>query len=303
MPQISKIKRLAIIGVGLIGGSVARALRAKGLVDEIVGCGRSPDNLKQAQSLGIIDRYTASAVEAAQGADLVLLAVPVSAIADVYAVIAPVLRADAVVTDAGSTKGSVIRDLRARMGQLPPRFVPGHPIAGTEKSGAAASFVELFESRRVILTPEPETDPGAAAVVRQLWETCGARVTEMSAAHHDEVLAATSHLPHLLAFALVDTLAGMEERREIFTYAAGGFRDFTRIASSHPEMWADICAANAPALLEALTGLETTLARLRSAISVQDSQAVVACFTRAKAARDRFAALIGNGNDLSKAQE
>lgn len=297
------IKRLAILGVGLIGGSFACALRKASAVKEIVGCGREQANLEQALNLGIVDHITHDAVEAVRGADVVLLAVPVNSIAGLYATVQSALSASAVVTDVGSTKGNVVQELCSRLGSLPANFVPGHPIAGTEKSGACAAFAELFEGRRVILTPQAETSPAATARVRQLWEICGARVSEMTASHHDEVLAATSHLPHLLAFALVDTLAEMEERREIFTYAAGGFRDFTRIASSHPVMWADICAANAPALLEVLDRFENTLMQLRSAITAGQQAELVARFARAKAARDRFSQLAGQPQTLTQAQE
>ncbi len=298
-----RIRRLAVIGVGLIGGSAARALRRAGVVEEVVGCGRREPALALAKKLGVVDRVSTNPAEAARGADFVLLAMPVSATADSYAALQPGLAESAVVTDVGSTKGSVIADLRTRLGRLPANFVPGHPIAGTEKSGVEAASAELFQKRRVILTPEKETGAEAIARVQAVWEACGARVTTMTAAHHDEVLAATSHLPHLLAYALVDCLAAMEERQEIFTYAAGGFRDFTRIASSSPDMWADICSANASELLQVLKRFEQALKALRVAIERGDRSAILESFTRAKQARDRFAQAIGPNNGLDKAAE
>ncbi len=297
------ISRLTVVGVGLIGGSAARALRAAGAVGEIVGCGRQLPTLERAKALGVIDRYSSNPADAVRGADVVLLGMPVSAIADCYAAMAPGLEAGAVVSDVGSTKGSVLASVRSKLGKLPANFVPAHPIAGTEKSGVEASFAGMFQQRRVILTPEPETDPQAVARIRALWEACGARITQMSAAHHDEVLAATSHLPHLLAFALVDCLAALEERSEIFTYAAGGFRDFTRIASSQPDMWADIAGANREALLQVMARFEATLQSLRGALEQGDRASIVESFSRAKAARDRFAQMIEGGDSLECAKE
>uniref|UniRef100_UPI0025EE3AA4 prephenate dehydrogenase n=1 Tax=uncultured Thiocystis sp. TaxID=1202134 RepID=UPI0025EE3AA4 len=254
------IERLAIIGVGLIGGSLARALRAAGAVREVVGCGRALPNLEKAQALGVIDRFTQAPAEAVADADLIFVAVPLGAMRGVFDAIRAHLQPETVITDGGSVKGSVVLDASAAFGALPPRLVPGHPIAGTEHSGVEASFAELYRNRRVILTPLPDTDPDALARVQAMWETCGAEVTLMSVAHHDEVLAATSHLPHMLAFGLVDALARMRENDEIFRYAAGGFRDFTRIASSNPVMWRDICLANREALSAMLArfGVEMT---------------------------------------------
>ncbi|HDK38217.1 MAG TPA: prephenate dehydrogenase/arogenate dehydrogenase family protein, partial [Thiolapillus brandeum] len=227
------IRRLAVIGVGLIGGSLARALREAGEVQEIVGCGRSRENLEKAVELGVINRYTHDIGEAVEGADMVFLAIPLGAMKEAFAAMQGHLADDAVITDGGSSKGSVVADAKTVFGEVPPMLVPGHPIAGTERNGVEASFSTLYQNRRVILTPMEETDPEATARVRRMWEACGAEVSEMSVAHHDEVLAATSHLPHMLAFGLVDTLARMKENDEIFRYAAGGFRDFTRIASSN----------------------------------------------------------------------
>ena len=282
------IKRLAVFGVGLIGGSLARALRRAGVVEEIIGCGRSLDNLQQALALGVIDRYTQEPAQAAAGADLLFLAVPLGAMRGLLAAIQPAIDPQAIITDAGSVKGSVVADALAVFGQVPPRLVLGHPIAGTEQSGVGASFAELFEQRRTILTPLPDTDPEALATVQRLWECAGAEVNLMSVAHHDEILAATSHLPHMLAFGLVDTLARMRDQDEMFRYAAGGFRDFTRIASSSPVMWRDICLANREALSTMLTRFSDELTELAQSIRAADGKHLLELFERAKAARDRF---------------
>jgi prephenate dehydrogenase len=282
------IRRLAVIGVGLIGGSLARALRVAGEVNEVIGCGRSASNLERAIGLGVIDRYSHDPAEAVKGADMVFLAVPLGAMASTLSAIEAGLAGDAVVTDGGSVKGSVVADAVAAFGAVPPRFVPGHPIAGTEHSGVEASFPELYQDRRVILTPLPETDPEATERVKAMWKVCGADVTCMGVAHHDEVLAATSHLPHMLAFGLVDALARMRENDEIFRYAAGGFRDFTRIASSNPVMWRDICIANREALGATLADFSVEMADLADAIRRGDGDLLLEIFQRAKAARDRY---------------
>ncbi len=282
------IQQLTVIGVGLIGGSLARALRRAGFVGEVVGCGRSLGNLQRARELGVIDRYHQDPAQAVAGADLVFIAVPLGAMAATFAAIRDHLAPGAILTDGGSVKGSVVADARQVFGQLPPRFVPGHPIAGTEQSGVEASFAELYRNRRVILTPLPETDPVATAQVQAMWEACGAEVTQMAVDHHDEVLAATSHLPHLLAYGLVDSLARLRENDEIFRYAAGGFRDFTRIASSHPIMWRDICLANREALGQMLARFQRELAELAADVEGGDGEALLAVFERAKAARDRY---------------
>ncbi len=280
--------RLCVIGVGLIGGSLARSARARGLVGEIVGCGRDEGQLKRALQLGVVDRYSTFPEVAVAGADLVVLAVPVGAIGALYARIHPHLEPEAVVTDVGSVKGSVVEDVRAAVGAVPSRFVPGHPIAGTEKSGVEASFDGLFDGRCTILTPLPETDPAALEAVRALWTGVGARVVEMDLAHHDEVLAATSHLPHLLAYALVDMLAAMAEQREIFQFAAGGFRDFTRIASSDPVMWRDICLHNRAAIVPLLRRYAAELEDLARHMEQGRGELLHQIFARAKAARDRY---------------
>jgi prephenate dehydrogenase len=282
------IERLAIIGVGLIGGSLARALREAGAVGQVVGCGRALANLERARELGVVDRVTQDPAEAVEGADMVFVAVPLGAMRGVFEAIRDRLDPAAVVTDGGSVKGSVLADALAVFGAVPPRLVPGHPIAGTEHSGVDASFADLYRQRRVILTPLPETDVDALARVTAMWETCGAEVTCMSVAHHDEVLAATSHLPHMLAFGLVDALARMRENDEIFRYAAGGFRDFTRIASSNPVMWRDICLANREALSAMLARFGIEMTDLAESIRNADGERLLAIFDRAKAARDRY---------------
>lgn len=283
-----RFRRLALIGVGLIGGSLARALRVADMVDEVVGCGRGRDNLDKAVELGVIDGFTHEVAEAVTGADLIFVAVPLGAMRACFAAMRGHLAADAVITDGGSTKASVVADARAAFGELPPRLVPGHPIAGTEQSGVEASFAELYQGRRVILTPLCDTDPAATARVDVMWRACGAEVHYMSIEHHDEVLAATSHLPHMLAFGLVDSLARMQENDEIFRYAAGGFRDFTRIASSSPVMWRDICLANREALGQALANFRSELETLTRLIETGEGDELLRLFARAKAARDRY---------------
>ncbi len=282
------IRRLAVVGVGLIGGSLARALRAAGEVGEIVGCGRGKANLDRAVELGVIDRYSHDVAEAVAGADAVFVAVPLGAMRDAFAAMRDHLAPDAVVTDGGSAKGSVVADARAALGERVRLFVPGHPIAGTERTGVEASFATLYQNRRVILTPLPENDAAAVDRVARMWRVCGAEVAEMSVEHHDEVLAATSHLPHMLAFGLVDALARMEENDEIFRYAAGGFRDFTRIASSSPVMWRDICLANRDALSRMLERFAVEMTDLADAIRRGDGEHLLEIFSRAKAARDRY---------------
>jgi prephenate dehydrogenase len=282
------IKRLCIIGVGLIGGSLARALKAVGACGEVVGYGRNPEALQRALELGVIDRAETDIAAAARGADVIVLGVPVGAMEAVLGELKPHLEPRTILTDVGSTKGSVVEAAKRVFGTLPPRFVPGHPIAGTEQSGVEASFAELYHKRRVILTPDAATDPEALETVRRMWQQAGAEVIEMPVAHHDEVLAATSHLPHLLAFTLVDTLARLEEHDDIFRFAAGGFRDFTRIASSNPQMWHDICLNNRDALLKMVQRFSTELGTLARAIEGGDSEAILATFQRAKSARDAY---------------
>lgn len=282
------ISQLAVIGVGLIGGSFARALRAAGEVRSVVGCGRDLAHLERARALGVIDELTDQPSQAVRGADVVLLAMPVAATESVLRALSPALDAHTVITDAGSTKGDVVAAAARAWGRVPGNFVPGHPVAGTEHSGVEASFATLFRDRRVILTPLETTDPDALAQVRRLWQATGALVEEMSVERHDRILAAISHLPHVLAYALVDQLAAMDGHADMLSYAAGGFRDFTRIASSSPDMWRDIVLANRDALLPLLDGYRDHLGRLRALIAAGDGEALHASFERAKALRDRY---------------
>jgi prephenate dehydrogenase len=282
------IHNLTIIGVGLIGGSLARALRQAEAVGSITGAGRNREHLEIAQKLGVIDRVETDLAAACRGADMVVLAVPLGAMPAVLAQIAPVIGDDTIITDVGSAKASVITAAEKAFGRIPPNLIPGHPIAGTEKSGVEASFAELFEQRRVILTPTETSAAPATEQVSKMWQACGAQVLEMSVAHHDAVLAATSHLPHMLAYALVDSLARQDDSQEIFDYAAGGFRDFTRIASSDPQMWHDICIANRESLVTALERFIADLQDITRAIQQADSDFIKQTFQRAKQARDAF---------------
>lgn len=286
------IRRLAIIGVGLIGGSLALSLRRSAAVDEVIGCGRSTESLERAVELGVIDRWVRDPAEAAASADMVVVCVPLRAMRGVLEALRGAVPEGCVVTDAGSVKGSVIEDARAALGEVPPWLVPGHPIAGTEHSGVDAAFAELYDQRRVILTPVAETDDQAVQQVGEMWRCAGARVVRMAPDHHDEVLAATSHLPHALAYALVDALAGWDDSQEIFEYAAGGFRDFTRIASSDPAMWRDICAANRTHVVAALRRYQADLERLTEALAAGDDDRVLSVFRNAEAARARFLRLL-----------
>jgi prephenate dehydrogenase len=282
------IERLCIIGVGLIGGSLARALRKAGYCKAVVGAGRNPENLRHAIELGVIDSYETDLARAVAGADMVLVAVPLGAMQPVFRAIRGHLADGAVLTDAGSAKVSVIEAVRNAFGEVPANFVPGHPIAGIEQSGVAASLPDLYRNRRVILTPLPETAAAATQRVRGMWEAAGAVVVDMDPVHHDEVLAATSHLPHVLAFTLVESLARLHDKAEIFEYAAGGFRDFTRIASSDPVMWRDICLANGDAIQQMIERFIGDLQELDRAVEARDGDRLLQIFADAKAARDRF---------------
>ncbi len=283
------IKRLCIAGVGLIGGSLAKDLRRLGLCDEVVGTSRKRENLERARELGIVDAYEMNPAKAVEGADMIVLAVPLGAMAEVLTAMAPGLDGQGVLTDVGSAKCSVLEAARSAFGAVPENFVPAHPIAGTEHSGVEAAVEGLFQGRRVILTPVAQTRVAATARVRDMWQSVGAEVVEMDPAHHDEVLAATSHLPHMLAYTLVDMLGRMDERVEMFRYAAGGFRDFTRIASSDPEMWHDICVANRDALVAALQHFQVDLGTAIDAIRDGDGRTIKELFGRAKRLRDRYA--------------
>ncbi len=282
------IDHLSIIGVGLIGGSLARALRKAKLVNRVTGCNRNEDTLKKAVELDVIDDYSLDIAEAVAGADVVVIGTPLSTTEKILPQIVASLKPNAVLTDVGSAKGSVVSAAQKVMGDKFSRFVPGHPIAGTEQSGVEASFAELFVDHRVILTPLEVTDISAHKLITEMWQAVGADVIDLDVKHHDDVLAATSHLPHMLAYALVDCLAGMQEREEIFKYAAGGFADFTRIASSSPEMWHDICFSNRDALLNSLELFSEHISKIKDAIENSDSEQLLSIFKRAKRARDQF---------------
>jgi len=284
----SMLRKLVVVGVGLIGGSFALALKAAGAVDHVVGVGRRAGTLERALELGIIDATGALEASTLSDADLVLISVPVAQTQAVLGALAPHLGATTVVTDAGSTKQDVVAAARAAMGARIGQFVPGHPIAGTEHSGPDAAFAELFRGRNVVLTPLSENSPAGVARVRGAWEACGARVRELGVADHDEVFAAVSHLPHLLAYALVEHVAGRSGGEGPMSFAAGGFRDFTRIASSHPEMWRDICMANRGALLRELAGYGAVLDQVRDMLERGDGAALQTLFDKARVARNRW---------------
>lgn len=280
------INRLAVIGLGLIGGSLALALKQQGLVKHVVGYARSEQTRRQALSLDIVDQVETSIEATIEQADIVLLAVPMGAMAETLSAIAPHMTDTMIVTDAGSAKGQIVEDAQTILGQRISQFVPGHPIAGTEKSGPSAAFAELYQNHRVILTPTEQTDPEAVQTVKAMWSAAGAEVLEMSVQHHDIVLAATSHLPHLLAFNLVGLLAQSDDVEEVLRYAAGGFRDFSRIASSDPVMWRDICLTNRDAILTLLQQYQQQLTDIEQAIANQDGQYLETLFAKAKQARD-----------------
>ena len=287
MPECS-FGHVVIIGVGLIGGSLARALRDHDAVSQITGVARSRETLDFALHAGVIDKAETNPAEAMSDADLVVIATPVSTIGPLLEQIAPHLPAHCVVTDAGSVKGSVVAAARTALAEKIDCFVPGHPISGTENSGVAASFAELFIDHRVILTPLPENSSEDVHLVQAMWEVCGARVVRMSAEDHDAMLGATSHLPHLLAYALVDFLSQQERHDDIFANTAGGFRDFTRIAASSPVMWRDICMANSEELIPLIKSMEQQLAAYRELLENSDGDELENAFRRAKTARDKL---------------
>ena len=288
------INKLVIFGVGLIGGSLALALRDAHFCKTVVGCSRNAVHLQTAVDLGVIDSFTLDPAEAVRDADMVLLAVPMGAMGHLLQQIKPALSADAILTDAGSTKGSVVAEVEQVFGANFSRFVPGHPIAGREKSGVEAAIPDLYHDRRVILTPLPHTDHDAIAKVEAMWRVTGARLEKMPVDLHDQVLAATSHLPHVLAFAMVDTLLNMPLREDILRYAAGGFRDFTRIASSDPVMWRDICLTNKAAILDVIAAFQHNLGEFAAMIDAQDGEALRQRMEKAKQARDNYVIAVGS---------
>ncbi len=284
-----EFRKLVVFGVGLIGGSFALGLKAAGQVEEVVGFGRSLASLTQALELGVIDRVGANAGQEVADADLVLIATPVAQMPEVMARIAPYLGPQALVTDGGSTKSDVVVAARAAFGAKVGQFVPAHPIAGAENSGAAAARADLYCGKKVVLTPLAENTVLDVARVRSAWEWCGAQIHELTPADHDRVFAAVSHLPHLLSFALVHDIAVRDNRELFFSFAASGFRDFTRIAASHPEMWRDICLANRVALLDELDRYRAQLDELRDALQRGDGAQLEATFDVARTARRAWA--------------
>jgi prephenate dehydrogenase len=283
-----RLKKLVVAGVGLIGGSFALALKAAGRVERVVGVGRSRANLERALAAGVVDETAGSLEAALPGADLVLLAAPVGQNARLMARLAAGLDGHTLVTDAGSTKQDVVAIARKLLGHHLSRFVPAHPIAGAEKSGAGAATAALYRDRTVVLTPLPETDPQARDTVCALWEACGARVVEMAPERHDRILATVSHLPHLLAFTLMDLIAGEPEAETLLRFAGPGFRDVTRIAASSPEMWRDVCLANRTALLELIDAYQSRLDEVRGRLAQGDGEGLKRLFTRAREARQRL---------------
>ena len=286
---------MVILGLGLIGGSLARALRKSGFSKRFVAYGHREPSLRRGVELGVIDDYTLDLDEAIDQADVLVLCAPTLIAADMLRDILPRLAGrerTPVISDVASVKGNLRSAAIETLGHMPPQLVLAHPIAGSEQSGVDASSAELFVDHRVILTPDKDTDPEAVELVRSMWASTGAEVVDMAVAEHDTVLAATSHLPHVLAYALVDALAKSPAGEDIFRFAAGGFRDFTRIASSDPAMWRDISIANQSALLDAIDMFSDQLAHLRRAVADGDGEELYTTFTRAKAARDDFAAIL-----------
>jgi prephenate dehydrogenase len=296
---VRRLKRLAVIGVGLVGGSLALALRRAGAVGSIAGYDRDAQAVERAAALGVIDTAAASASDAAKGADLVVVAVPVRSIGSVLHDVALAMDRDAVVTDVGSTKGEVVAFARDELRDRFPRFVPGHPIAGREASGVEAAVADLFRTARVVLTPDSATAPDAVELVKGCWEAAGARVASMPAERHDRIFAAVSHLPHMLSFALVSEIAAREDAEELLGFAAGGFRDFTRIAASSPEMWRDIALQNRAALLEEMDRYGARLAVFRELVARGDGPGLERLMTEARTARHAW----GAGNRRTASSE
>lgn len=282
------MNKIVIFGVGLIGGSVALALKKAGSTAQIIGIGRTTESLQTALNLGVIDVASNNIAHAVADADLILIATPVAQTPAILSAIKPHLGANTVITDAGSTKSDVLACANDVLGERAQQFVGGHPIAGAEKSGVSAANADLFRSKNVILTPTPENSAESISRVKTLWQLCGANISDMSAATHDRVFAAVSHLPHLLAFALVDDIASRPNAQQLFSFAASGFRDFTRIAGSHPEMWRDISLANQHALLEEITAFQAELATLKQLLQDADGAGLQALFERASTARNAW---------------
>jgi len=287
--------KVVIVGVGLIGGSFALALKKAGAANTIVGMGRSPEVMARALELGIVDAVTDSPEEALRGADLVLLAAPVAQTGPILASLLPWLEQGAIVTDAGSTKMDVVAAARAVLGQRIGQFVPGHPIAGAESNGPDAARPGLYQGKKTVLTPLPENAAASVERVAAAWRTCGAVIHQLTPQEHDKVFAAVSHLPHLLAYALVDDIASKPHAELLFQYAASGFRDFTRIAASSPEMWRDISLANRAALLGELDAYLAQLTSMRAMLAGGDGAALERVYANAQRARREWTGAIENG--------
>ncbi|MBO0902774.1 prephenate/arogenate dehydrogenase family protein [Jiella sonneratiae] len=290
--------RVALIGIGLIGSSLALNVKAGGLARHVAVTTRRRETLEKAEALGLGDSYHLEAAEAVKDADFVILSVPVGVCGAIAREIAPHLRQGAIVSDVGSVKGAVIEQMRPHLPETA-EFVPAHPLAGTEHSGPEAGFVELFRNRWCILTPLADTDPAAVAKVRTFWEACGANVETMTAEHHDLVLAIVSHVPHLIAYNIVGTAADLETvtQQEVVKFSASGFRDFTRIAASDPTMWRDVFLTNRDAVLEMLARFSEDLASLQRAIRWGDGDTLFDLFTRTRAIRR---GIIEAGQDTAK---
>lgn len=301
MTSTFAFSKIAIFGVGLIGGSFALALKKAGAVGQIVGVGRSQASLQRALELGIIDVATGDVQAAIADADLVLIAAPVAQTSSILRAIRPHLQPGTVITDAGSTKSDVVEAARESLGDKIAQFVPGHPIAGREQNGPDAALADLYVGKKLVLTPLPENLAEDVVRVADAWTHCGAAIHRLSPQDHDRVFAAVSHLPHLLAYALVDDIAKKPHADLLFQFAASGFRDFTRIAGSSPEMWRDISLANRVALLEELDAYQRQLAYLRERLAASDAVALQEMFANAQSARHRWIQSIEAANALNVA--
>ncbi|MDG4909414.1 prephenate/arogenate dehydrogenase family protein [Mesorhizobium sp. WSM4898] len=288
--------RIALVGIGLIGSSLARVIRREGLARHIAIATRSQSTLKRAEELGLGDSYTAEAEDAVRDADLVIVSVPVGSSGEVAAEIAPALKKGAILTDVGSTKASVIAQMQPHVPEGV-HFIPGHPLAGTEKSGPDAGFADLFDNRWCIFTPLPGTDPEALEKLSEFWRRCGSNIDTMDPQHHDMTLAIVSHLPHIIAYNIVGTADDLESvtKTEVIKYSASGFRDFTRLAASDPTMWRDVCLHNKDAILEMLARFSEDLASLQRAIRWGDGEKLFDLFTRTRAIRR---SIIEAGQDI-----
>jgi 3-phosphoshikimate 1-carboxyvinyltransferase len=289
------INKFVVVGIGLIGGSLATGLKQRGACTEVIGVARKPETCVEAVERGVVDRAYTSLSEVAselRKGDVVFISVPTLSVTSVLQEIKECISSEVTITDGASVKGSVLRAAEQVFGEVPSQLVLGHPIAGSEKSGVTAANPNLYENHRVILTPSSNTDAYHLGLTTDMWTAVGAEVLNMSVEEHDEVLGATSHLPHVIAYSLVDTLAQDIHNPNIFRYAAGGFRDFTRIASSDPVMWHDIMRANKTAILQSMDLFIDNLSRLRAGIEQEDSDYLLKVFSRAKEARDEFTLML-----------